>query len=142
MLSTAVLQPLPWSAYLLADPAALRLIPSFPDLFQMKKMLMFEQGTLKGLTSLYLLVRKQLFQDELKFFFHFQNDLILTSKFKEVNHTDTSPFRVPWFEESGLWLKSVDRTRLVLASDELVQYFFFTCFWFFRTSAFRQISLH
>ena len=55
---------------------------------------MFEQGTLKGLTSLCLLVRKQLFQDELKFFFHFQNNLVLTGKDEEVNRTDTSPFRI------------------------------------------------
>ena len=41
------------------------------------------------LTSLYLLVRNQLFQDKL-IIFHFQNNLFLTSKDKEVR-TDTSP---------------------------------------------------
>ena len=63
--------------------------------------LRFDQGTLtlilKGevsvrLTSLYLLVRNQLFQDKLIFFFHFQNNLVLTGKDKEVNRTDT------WFD--------------------------------------------
>ena len=52
------------------------------------------------LTSLYLLVRNQLFQEKLGFFFHFQNNLILAGKNEEVNRTDTSPFRikvsVPW----------------------------------------------
>ena len=46
------------------------------------------------LASLSLLVRNQLFQDKLRFFFHFQNNLVLTGKDKEVSHTDTYPFRV------------------------------------------------
>ena len=41
------------------------------------------------MTSLYLL-----FQEELKIiFFHFQNNLILTSKDEEVSRTDTSPLQ-------------------------------------------------
>ena len=59
------------------------------------------QGTLtiilKGevsvrLTSLSLLVWNQLFQENIGIFFHFQNNLILTSKDEEVSCTDTSPF--------------------------------------------------
>ena len=46
------------------------------------------------LTSLSLLVRNQLFQDKLRFFFHFQNKLVLAGKDKAVNRTDTSPFRI------------------------------------------------
>ena len=45
------------------------------------------------LTSLYLLVRNQLYQGKL-IFFHFQNNLILTSKDEEVSRTDTSPFTI------------------------------------------------
>ena len=45
-------------------------------------------------TSLYLLARNQLFQDNLRYFFHFQNNLVLTGKDEEVNCTDTSPFRI------------------------------------------------
>ena len=45
-------------------------------------------------TSLSSLVNNQLFQDNLRIFFHFQNKLVLTDKDKEVNRTDTSPFRI------------------------------------------------
>ena len=52
------------------------------------------------LTSLSLLVRNELFQDKQGIFFHFQNNLVLTVKDKEVNRADTSPFTikvsVPW----------------------------------------------
>ena len=44
------------------------------------------------LTSSSLLVRNQLFQEKLGIFFHYQNNLILTAKDKEVSCTDTSPF--------------------------------------------------
>ena len=46
------------------------------------------------LTSLTILVRDQLFQVKLRISFHFQNNLVLTSKDKEFNRTDTSPFRI------------------------------------------------
>ena len=46
------------------------------------------------LTSLSLLVRNQLFQDNLGILNLFQNDLVLTDKDKEVNRTYTSPFRI------------------------------------------------
>ena len=36
------------------------------------------------------------------FFFHFQNNLVLTGKDKEVNHTDTSPSEFPDFPKKGL----------------------------------------
>ena len=45
------------------------------------------------LTSLYLLVRNQLFQDKLRIFFHFQNNLVLTGKDEEVNRTPLSELR-------------------------------------------------
>ena len=40
------------------------------------------------------------FKTSWEFFFHFQNNLVLTGKYKEVNRTDTSPLNkvsVPWF---------------------------------------------
>ena len=46
------------------------------------------------LTSLYLLVMNQLFQDKLIIFFHFQNNLVLTGKDEEVNRNDTSPSNI------------------------------------------------
>ena len=46
------------------------------------------------LTSLYLLVWNQL--RGCIIFFQFQNNLIVTSKYKEVRRTDTNPFRLPW----------------------------------------------
>ena len=38
------------------------------------------------------MVRNQLHQEKFRNFFYFQNNLILTSKDKEVSRTDTSPF--------------------------------------------------
>ena len=57
------------------------------------------QESLKGpgsvrLTSLSLVVRNQLHRF-MKFFFNFQNNLILTSKDKEVSGTDIFPCRLP-----------------------------------------------
>ena len=58
------------------------------------------QGTLtlilKGESYLLVivLVWNLLFQDNLGIFFHFQNNLVLTSKDMEVNRTDTCPFRI------------------------------------------------
>ena len=40
------------------------------------------------LTSLSLLVRNQLFLDKLGNFFHFQNNVVLAGKDKEINSTD------------------------------------------------------
>ena len=42
------------------------------------------------LTSLSLLVRNRLYQDKLRIYFHFQNNLVLTGEDKEVNHTERS----------------------------------------------------
>ena len=53
-----------------------------------------EGGVSVRLTSLSLLVRNQLFQDNLGILNLFQNDLVLTDKDKEVNRAYTSPFRI------------------------------------------------
>ena len=79
--------------------------------------LTFKEGEVSvRLTSLYLLVRNQLFQEELKIiFFHFQNNLILTSKDEEVSHTDTSPFRI---KVSVPWLLSYYALLLIAAATD------------------------
>ena len=70
-------------------------------MIQMKLAILYlKQGTLTlilkgevsvGLTALHLLVRNQLFQEKLGFFYYYQNNLILTVKDKEVSHTDMIP---------------------------------------------------
>ena len=47
--------------------------------------LILKGEVLVRLTSLSLLVRNQMFQDKLGFFFHYQNNLVLTGKNEEVN---------------------------------------------------------
>ena len=53
-----------------------------------------EGGSISAPDLLVLLVRNQLNQDKLGIFFHFQNNLVLTSKDEEVRGTDTSPFKI------------------------------------------------
>ena len=53
----------------------------------------FEGGSIST-ADLLVLTGYQLFQDKFGFFFHFQNNLVLTGEGKEFSHTDTYPFRV------------------------------------------------
>ena len=57
----------------------------------------------------------------MKFFFHFQNNLVLTGKYKEVNRTDTSPLnkvRVPCLGTHPIHGVVVGLRRVDLAQKE------------------------
>ena len=70
------------------------------------------------LTSSSLLDRNRLNQDKQEFVFHFQNNLVLTSKDEEVRCTETSPFRIkvsiPWSNPLKLWTIDEDWLKTMI----------------------------